>query len=124
LKRVSALNWQESDVCAFLGEYLSEPKPHVFFDAPERVMKSETFFQRAMARGLRLDHKSQLVYEGKSVFINGEAIKIQEAAARKRIFRFADERTINAEDFVTLAHYSSVVRQLYEWYLAGWIHVA
>jgi 50S ribosomal protein L16 3-hydroxylase len=63
------IRWSRRDVARFLGEYLSEPKPHVVF-RPGRGA-------RALARSaVRLDAKTRLLYRGARFFINGESIEL------------------------------------------------
>ena len=50
----AAARWNKSDIADFLGRYLSEPKPHVYFDPPYRP-KSLTAFTKAVQKtGLAL----------------------------------------------------------------------
>jgi 50S ribosomal protein L16 3-hydroxylase len=78
------IRWSGRDVERFLGEYLSEPKPHVVF-RPGRGA-------RALARSaVRLDAKTRLLYRGRQFFINGEAIEL--AAGKAAALReLADRR--------------------------------
>ena len=66
------IKWGRSDVAAFLGEYLSTPKPHVVFRA-----------KRAQRPGgmVRLDLKTQLLYAGARFYINGESLTVPRRAA-------------------------------------------
>jgi len=71
LKRIT---WSRRDIERFLGEYLSEPKPHVVFKPGAG--------RRALARSLvRLDPKTRLLYSGARFFINGESIELSERNA-------------------------------------------
>jgi 50S ribosomal protein L16 3-hydroxylase len=71
LKRI---RWSRRDVERFLGEYLSEPKPHVVFRPANR--------RRPLARSMvRLDAKTRLLYRGTRFFINGESIRLPARAA-------------------------------------------
>lgn len=86
------IRWSRQDVIHFLGEYLSEPKPQVYFDPPERAMGRAAFAKAATRHGLRLDRRSQLLYRDKSFFINGEQAQpeadagvLRELANRRRL---------------------------------------
>lgn len=82
LKRI---RWSCTEVEEFVGEYLSEPKPHVVF-APGNS-------RRSLGQSLvRLDPKSRLFYRGKRFFINGESIEVEGRAAAW-LRGLADRRT-------------------------------
>jgi 50S ribosomal protein L16 3-hydroxylase len=69
-KTLGRIRWSTRDVERFLGEYLTEPKPHVVFQ-PARG-------RRSLARSMvRLDAKTRLLYRGGQFFINGERIELQ-----------------------------------------------
>ena len=64
--------WDKEDIANFLGCYLSEPKPHIFFDAPERPLSQAKFRQALLKSGVQLDLKSQMLCHAGRVFMNGE----------------------------------------------------
>jgi 50S ribosomal protein L16 3-hydroxylase len=66
LRRV---RWSDAEVERFLGEYLSEPKPHVVF----RPASSR---RRLRGSLVRLDAKTRLLYRGARFFINGESLEL------------------------------------------------
>jgi 50S ribosomal protein L16 3-hydroxylase len=95
-----------------LGEYLTEPKPQVWFEGGERLAPSGV-------GALRLDRRSRMMYDMHHVFINGEAF---EAAGRDaRLMReLADRRSLPA---ASVARLSGDARALVaEWLEAGWLH--
>jgi len=77
------IRWDRRDVAAFLGEYLSMPKPHLVFRAQGG--------RRRAAGMVRLDLKTQLLYSGRRFFVNGEAVTVS-ARAAPALRRLADER--------------------------------
>ncbi len=119
---IDAVKWRPSDISSFLASYLTEPKATVFFDPPYRPIKRDVFVKRMMARGLRLDGRTQMLYDARQVFINGEPIDFDGTMMRKTLCRLADQRAIDTQQVVTLANDSPIVDLWYEWYLAGWIH--
>ncbi|SDQ30061.1 cupin domain-containing protein [Paraburkholderia tuberum] len=125
VERVGAMlakvRWNEQDIASFLGTYLSEPKPSVVFDPPQRPLNEARFIGAASRSGLRLDRKSNLLYERRFFFVNGE--EISWTGAKKWLFELANLRCMSAIRFVTLSHDSSVTALLHEWYCAGWIQV-
>jgi 50S ribosomal protein L16 3-hydroxylase len=125
IERVGAIlaevKWNEKDIASFLGTYLSEPKPSVVFDPPERPLNEARFIQRALKFGLRLDRKTVLLYDRRFFFLNGEENRLSDV--KKWLIEFADNRCLSAKRFVTLSGDSSVTALLHEWYRAGWIQV-
>jgi 50S ribosomal protein L16 3-hydroxylase len=92
-----------------LGEVLSEPKAHVWFDK-----------RRARWRpgAVTLDRRTRMLYDAHHVFINGEAVRVRgkHAAVLRRL---ADERALDAR---AVRAASPVVRKLLaEWFAAGWL---
>jgi 50S ribosomal protein L16 3-hydroxylase len=82
---LARIRWSRRDVERFLGEYLSEPKPHVVFRPGNG--------RRSLARSLvRLDPKTRLLYRGRRFFINGESFELA-AGDAARLRELADRRT-------------------------------
>jgi 50S ribosomal protein L16 3-hydroxylase len=125
VERVGAIlaqvKWTDKDIASFLGSYLSEPKPSVVFDPPERPLNEARFIARASKFGVRLDRKTVLLYDRRFFFLNGEENRL--ANVKKWLIEFADSRCLSAKRFVTLSDDSSVTALLHEWYCAGWIQV-
>ena len=66
---LARIRWSRSDVERFVGEYLSEPKPHVVFSGARG--------RRSCAGStVRLDGKARLLYRGRQFFINGESFEL------------------------------------------------
>ncbi len=113
---IRQVRWDKEDIANFLGCYLSEPKPHIFFDAPERPLSPAKFRQALQKRGVVLDLKSQMLCHAGWIFINGEA---HQADSRDYplLRSLADERESPA-----LADCpDGLVELLYQWYLDGYI---
>lgn len=118
---LAKIDWNEKDVSSFLGTYLSEPKPSVVFDAPERPLDEARFVKRASKEGVRLDRKTVLLYDNRSYYLNGEESRL--SGVKNWVIELADNRYLSAKRFVTLSQQSSVTALLHEWYRAGWIQV-
>jgi 50S ribosomal protein L16 3-hydroxylase len=77
-KRCSAMlagvRWSDALVSRFLGCYLSEPKPSVFFEPPLRPLGLAAFRSAAARRGVSLDRRTQLLYDSRNVFLNGSTL--------------------------------------------------
>src|SRR6218665_420886 len=99
-----------------LGEYLTEPKPCVWF---EPGADAGAGADGAPCHGLRLDRRSRRLYDAQQVFINGKSYR---AAGRdaKLMRPLADRRQLGARD---LERASAAARQwLCSWCAAGWAH--
>jgi len=117
IEATSKIRWRGRDVARFLGEHLSEPKPHVSFARPRRPLPLSRFASRSRARGLRLDLRTRMLFRGDDFFINGERV----AAARSggALSRLADERSLPPSKRLP----RPLLCLLHAWYRAGWLHV-
>ena len=115
---IEDIKFKKEDVALFLGEYLSEPKPNVFFDPPARSLTTARFLQLAGKRGLKLSRKTRMLYRGRHVFINGESF-IAGSADRLALVKLADRRELDPED-VNLSS-KDVCETLHAWYEDGWL---
>lgn len=116
VKAIRKVRWDDEDVAHFLGSYLSEPKPHIFFDAPAKPLTAERFFQVLHERGVALNLKTQMLCYGNTVFVNGEPYPL--AKTSYRVLReLADVRALSA------GHQwpEEVCELLYEFYLDGYL---
>jgi 50S ribosomal protein L16 3-hydroxylase len=102
----------------FLGCMLTEPKPHVFFDAPEKPLAPARFAAAAAKRGVRLDARTQLLFSGAQFFINGERVQIP-AADRAALRQLADHRALDSIGGLSVPG----LTLLREWYLCGFLAV-
>ncbi len=96
-----------------LGEYLSEPKPNVWFESGDQAAEG---LQKG--QGVRLHPRSRMLYDEQRIFINGEAFVARGTDARL-MRQLADERRLPA---ATLARLSPSARQLLgHWLEDGWL---
>jgi 50S ribosomal protein L16 3-hydroxylase len=112
------VKFTEDDIAIFLGEYLSEPKRAVYFDAPEPVLSPARFRQRAAKAGVRLSRKTSMLYTGKHLFINGESFAIGRAD-RKPLLALANARWLGGADVAAAS--DDVQEALHTWYQDGWL---
>lgn len=111
------IQWSSADVHDFLGRYLSEPKPEVYFEPPRRPISLERFAHQTMERGLVLDARSQLLFsKGGHFYMNGESVRVPKAA-EKALMELADSR-----EFAAKKPPAGILARLYEWYCAGYLH--
>jgi 50S ribosomal protein L16 3-hydroxylase len=113
---LEAIRWRRQNVVDFLGCYLSEPKPHVFFKPPARPLTRGRFESVARSRGVVLSLKSIMLFHGASVFINGESLRVSDEE-RAWLVVLADTRRLDTLD----AAPDSVLDLLYDWYRAGYL---
>lgn len=93
-----------------LGEYLTEPKAHVWFD-PQRA-------PRRLA-SVRLDARSRMVYDARHIYLNGESWRAggRDATLMRRL---ADRRALDARDLAGASE--AAIDLLKSWCEAGWLH--
>ena len=84
-KVLKRIRWSREDIGRFLGEYLSEPKPHVVFEpgASRGSLPGST---------VRLHAKTRLLYRGARFFMNGESFTVERGARALR--ELADRRAV------------------------------
>jgi 50S ribosomal protein L16 3-hydroxylase len=115
---IMKVQFTESDITIFLGEYLTEPKTNVFFDSPAGTLTPARFRQRAARHGVALSRKTRMLYRGKHVFINGESFAVS-AADKAALSMLADQRRLEGND---VEHVSQdVMEALHTWYEDGWL---
>ncbi|HYF60819.1 MAG TPA: cupin domain-containing protein [Burkholderiaceae bacterium] len=119
-----ARDWRPAaaDVERFVGEFLTEPKPSVWFDAPERPLAGARFAAVARRDGLRLDRRSRMACRGARAFVNGEAFAA--AGPRRWLRRLADRRVLTAAECARAFDDPALAAMLHRWYEAGWLHPA
>ena len=100
--------------CA-LGEWLTEPKPQVWFDGTEGIQGEGG----SMPSAVVLDRRTRMMYDAGHVFINGESLRAGGRDA-KLMYALADARTLTARQ---LRHASNAAREaIASWIEAGWAH--
>ena len=116
---IERIRWDRATVARFLGCWLSEPKPSVFFVAPEVPVSPAAFARDARSHGVRLDARTQLLYDDTHVYINGAAARWPDAD-RDALARLANVRSLRGADVHALAR--STMKALHDWYRHGYLH--
>jgi 50S ribosomal protein L16 3-hydroxylase len=116
---LGGLRWDTATLDRFVGCWLSEPKPTVFFRPPERAMSAATFRVRAARKGLRLDTRTRLLYDNRHLYVNGSALPWPASGARP-LRQLANARALPARAAAALPEALSDV--LYRWYRDGYLH--
>ncbi len=114
---LSRIRWDKNDIAEFAGEYLSEPKPHVFFTPPDRPMGRKSFGKALASGGLALDAKTRMLFAGKRFFINGEMLLASGLEGRV-LKTLADKRGLLPQTDLP----TPLQDLLYVWYEAGWLN--
>jgi 50S ribosomal protein L16 3-hydroxylase len=92
-----------------LGEYLTEPKAQVWFEAQARPRR---------LRSVALDRRSRMMYDRHHVFLNGESWRAAGADARL-MRRLADARCLSAQDLAQAS--PDALDLLRDWCADGWL---
>jgi 50S ribosomal protein L16 3-hydroxylase len=114
---LSGLAWDDRTVARFLGVFLTEPKPSVTFAPPRPALGPRAFTERAARRGVRLDSRTQLLYDARNLFINGDVLD-RPARGWAALRRLANARQLPADDVD-----AGVANLLYPWYRDGFVHL-
>ncbi len=97
-----------------LGEWLTEPKARVWFEAAGTAMQNA-------GRGVQLDRRSRMAYDTRLIFINGESLRASGRDARL-MHALADQRRL---DIRAVRAASPAARALIdEWLGSGWLRPA
>jgi 50S ribosomal protein L16 3-hydroxylase len=113
---VRALRWGERDLTSFVGSYLTAPKARVAFRAPRRPLARARFARRCRDAGVALDARSQLLFRGRSFFVNGATLTPPGALA-PWLKALAAARRLEPGRRMP----AGLCDLLYRWYLSGWV---
>ncbi len=117
-RELARLRWDAATVARFLGCWLSEPKPTVFFDPPQRPLPRAAFARAAARRGVRLDRRTQLLYDDRQLYVNGSALEWP-ASGAAALRRLANERVLPAAAVPALP--PACLALLHQWYCDGYL---
>jgi 50S ribosomal protein L16 3-hydroxylase len=108
---VHAVLAQPGRLQAVLGEWLTEPKPQVWFQ-PGGTLEA--------GHGVRLDPRTRMMYDDRHVFLNGESFRASGPDARW-MRQLADQRTLGPKQVAALSAQAREV--LDDAVQAGWMHL-
>jgi 50S ribosomal protein L16 3-hydroxylase len=118
-RMLQGVRWDGAMIDRFLGCWLSEPKAQIAFDPPDTPLTRGAFDARARKQGLRLDTRTQLLYDSTHLFINGAALRWP-AGGIKTLKRLANERALSSGAAGEAHPKASTI--LYTWYRDGYLH--
>ena len=119
-KEMEKVRFTKEDITLFLGQYLSEPKPTLFFDSPQKPLSPARFHQQSKKYGVKLARKTKMLHCGKTIFINGESYEVS-GKDKIALAQLADERKLSAEMLDILSEDASETLLL--WYEDGWLEI-
>lgn len=95
-----------------LGEWLTEPKPNVWFDGGARV-------REGALGALTLDRRTRMMYDAEHLYINGESYRMagRDAALMRQL---ADTRRLDAAAAAQIG--AEAQPWILDWLYAGWLH--
>ena len=98
-----------------LGESLTEPKPNVWFDAPD----FDDLPRFEWPSEVYLDRRTKMLFDAKHIFINGESFKAAGKDA-KLLRKLANEKTLSKALAAQLSDNAAELMQA--WWEEGWWH--
>jgi 50S ribosomal protein L16 3-hydroxylase len=113
------IRWDRAVMARFLGVWLSEPKPAVVFQAAAVPLSRAAFRARARQHGVRLDLRTQLLYDDRHLFINGATLPWP-AAGAATLRALANTRALAPAASASAG--PEVTQLLYDWYRDGYLH--
>ena len=117
-RELKKVEFTQDDIAVFIGEYLSSPKPSVFFDLPKRPLPPPKFLATAKKNGIQLTLKTRMLYRNKNIFINGESFGVS-GVDKNLLVELANTRTLDAGSVATAS--DDMQETLCIWYEDGWI---
>jgi 50S ribosomal protein L16 3-hydroxylase len=116
---LASIRWGRDSADCFLGAFLSGPKPSVFFAPPAPMLSLASFRAKTRRHGIRLDLRSQLLYDDRRLYMNGSAMPWPSTGA-PTLRRLANERKLPRAAIAAAAPRTIVL--LYDWYRDGYLH--
>ena len=112
------ITWDSKAVADFLGKYLTEPKPDMYFE-PAKKLSLAKFIAQLKQKTITLDLKSQMLFTDNAFYLNGEKLTISDnLIACMQVL--ANQRYLNIAN-QTSELQTQLAEVLYESYLAGFI---
>lgn len=117
---LEGIRWSRADVAAFLGSYLTEPKPAIFFEPPDKPLELAAFAGAIQTHGCALDARTLLLSSSEAGFhINGEPLACA-PADRDILAALAHRRRLEGGQSLPV----SLVGLFHAWYEDGFLHLA
>jgi 50S ribosomal protein L16 3-hydroxylase len=115
-RALAAIRWNGDEVARFVG-HLTEPKPHVVFVAGPALSRMR-FAQRIARDGVKLEPRSQLLYDALRYYVNGEDAPLP-LVDREALQSLADRRMLDADACRGLS--AAMIDLLHAWHRDGFL---
>lgn len=115
---LSSIKWDDALIGRFLGQYLTDPKPHIVFEPPRKI-SLKVFNQQLSQTKLHLALASQMLFWQTSFYLNGDALSAS-ADLIPHLKRLADQRYLDCST-LSANQLSELASILYDAYLAGYV---
>ncbi|MFM8466837.1 MAG: JmjC domain-containing protein [Oxalobacteraceae bacterium] len=119
-RQLQKIRATRDDVTVFLGEYLSEPKPTVMFEPPEKTFTSRQFRTMLRHTALRLHRKTKMLYRERYLFINGDSFRAS-TADHALLRQLANTRELQPEALARAS--DDLLDSLHQWHENGWLAI-
>jgi 50S ribosomal protein L16 3-hydroxylase len=116
-----SIKWNRATTARFLGAFLSDPKPDVYFTPPATKQSRAAFARAISKRGVTLDRRTQWLYDDDAIYLNGEAVAWP-AGARPALVALANARALTAGQVASLS--PAALQFLHDGYSHGFLHIA
>lgn len=124
LSRIAAelnkVRFTQEDIALFVGEYLSEPKAQIYFDAPEENLTRARFLQNAKKNGIKLSLKSHMLHRSNYVFINGTSFEVGDEDLAI-LTELANARQLSGTIIASAS--ADVIDAFHTWHKDGWLRL-
>jgi 50S ribosomal protein L16 3-hydroxylase len=111
-----------------VAAYLSEPKPHAFFNCPDQTLSAKAFAHYLKQNPLHLHPHTRLMRLGNTIFCNGENQTEGESLAVQLCWNVLSERhalpPLGDKNSIYLTDIAIGNNSLYEAYRSGWLLIA
>ena len=92
MEMIGQIQWDSSMMADFVGRYLTEPKAHVFFDAPDTPPTPARLAKLIASAGIRLAPSSRMLFYQQRYYLNGEPVSL--TGEQELLTELADQRKI------------------------------
>lgn len=116
-RAIAQIRWKPEDVARFLGRYLTEPGSAIVFRPGRRATRGQ-FQGRIVREGLRLDRRTQLLYDDARYYLNGEDAPLP-ASGRAALQRLADRRALTPKECAALS--TQTIDMFHDWHRHGFL---
>ncbi|NOT18455.1 MAG: cupin domain-containing protein [Sulfuriferula sp.] len=113
---VAQVQWGQADIIDFAGRYLTEPKPHIFFQPPDEPLSMRIFVTEVKKQGVRLSPSSRMLFYQRQCYLNGDLVVSN--ADLDALIVLANQRELALPSWS-----NDLLEWLFECYLDGYVLV-